>query len=465
MKASRERLLIVLAVSVLLLAVVFIGMSAVTERNRRAAVDRLKNSEVLQRYKQTHREENQAGSGTSTQREGEPSAGQPAAADTDKEKIAAFAHAFERIKALSEDTKWNEARDKLSKPLRERTEEDWARQKELIAQVHDLISEIRHLAEMGGPAYELDLSTKGIEEMMPHWAVFRVMARLLDSDALVRGREGDYSEAVEDILALLGLAAIVRDEPTLMSQLNAMAIEGMSFGAAEIALPAEEISSDLARRLIEYTGRADLRGHFADSFSGEGMFGLEQFDNVREGRGSDGFFSGIYGSVFARPWLNMDEETYLDTIQRFAEIARLPYYEALPQVLEMEQDIADLPLTRILSRPFLRMLESSFASSMQCEARNEAMIDLMRIGISVEQYRATTGKYPATLDAIASSIGGTVPVDPFTGQPYRYQPSSASFLLYSVGSNLTDDGGINDRRGGEGKTGDIVWRGQEKRKG
>jgi hypothetical protein len=249
-----------------------------------------------------------------------------------------------------------------------------------------------------------------------------------------------------------------------MSQLTAMAIEAMSFAAAEIALPAAGISSDLARRLIEYAGRADLRGHFADSFSGEGMFGLEFFDNIREGRGPDGFFSSVYGSVFARPWLNMDEETYLNTIQRFAEIAKLPYYEAAPHVLEIEQDTADLPLTRILSRPFLHGLVRTFASSMECEARNEAMLDLMRIGISVEQYRATTGNYPATLDAISPSLGGAVPIDPFTGQPYHYQLSGASFLLYSVGSNLTDDGGINDRRGGEGKTGDIVWRGQEKEK-
>jgi len=65
---------------VLLLAVVFIRMSAVTERNRRAAVDRLKNSEVFQRYKQTHGEGNQTGSGTSTQNEGAPSA------DTDKKR-------------------------------------------------------------------------------------------------------------------------------------------------------------------------------------------------------------------------------------------------------------------------------------------------------------------------------------------------------------------------------------------
>jgi len=470
MKDSCERLLIVLAASVLLLAVVFIGMSAVTERNRRAAVDRLKNSEVLQRYKQTPREGNQAGSGTSTQSEGEPPTEEPVAADTDKKKIAAFAHAIARVKALSEDTNWNEANDKLSKPVEKWTEEDWARQKELIAQVHNLISEIRHLAEMGGPACELDLSTKGLNELRSHDPAFRGMARLLSSDALVCGHEANYSEAVDDILAVLNLAGIVRDEPTLISQLSAMAIEAMACGAAKSALPAEGISSDLARKLVEYAGPTDLRGKFASSFFGEGIMELEAFDAIRTGLTADqldaydqltGRPSALndlllraYGSTFARPWLNMDEQTCADTIQRIAEIAGLPYYEALPRMHNMEEEVGALPRTRFLSRWVLRIVTPAFTRSTESQARVEAMRDLMRIGISVEQYHAIAGSFPTTLDAISPSLGGSVPVDPFTGESYHYQLSGGSFLLYSVGPNQTDDGGTFDFR-----TGDIVWRG------
>jgi hypothetical protein len=49
-------------------------------------------------------------------------------------------------------------------------------------------------------------------------------------------------------------------------------------------------------------------------------------------------------------------------------------------------------------------------------------------------------------------------VDPFTGDEYTYENQGATFLLYGVGRNLTDDGGVNDHR-----EGDIVWRGEERK--
>jgi hypothetical protein len=61
------------------------------------------------------------------------------------------------------------------------------------------------------------------------------------------------------------------------------------------------------------------------------------------------------------------------------------------------------------------------------------------------------------LDAIVPDLGGSVPVDPFSGEEYHYQPSDDGSLLYSVGQNLVDDGGKHDYR-----EGDIVWRGKKK---
>jgi hypothetical protein len=57
---------------------------------------------------------------------------------------------------------------------------------------------------------------------------------------------------------------------------------------------------------------------------------------------------------------------------------------------------------------------------------------------------------------VAADLGGEVPVDPFTGQPYVYIPKENTFLLYSLGRNQQDDGGCHDYL-----EGDIVWRGIE----
>ena len=459
MKASGERFLMAGVAVVVLLVVASIGFQMVTDRNRNSAVAKLKKPEVIERYMQTRRANAGKAPADSGQGESQLEAETPPSKAPRSESIAAFARAFERIPALQQDKRWADIDEILnSKPVKEWTEADWARIKEYIGANQDLIQEIRRLAEMGGPAYELDFS-KGSAMELPHLAKLREMARMLRADALVQGHEGDYAETVEDIVSGFKLSTVVKDEPILISQLVRIAMEGICWQTAQEALPPEGIPADLARRLVEYAGRCDYRESFANSFSGEGFMGLEQFDQVREGRTGgttstmDNLFLSVYGSVFARPWLNMDEETYADTISRMGEISRLPYYEALPQMKEIDTQIEELPRTRVLSQILLPAL----TRAIEAQARVEAEIDLMQIGISVEQYHASTGNYPATLDALSPSLGGSVPVDPYTGEAYRYQLSGGGFLLYSVGSNLTDDGGTFDFR-----KGDIVWRGMPK---
>jgi len=64
--------------------------------------------------------------------------------------------------------------------------------------------------------------------------------------------------------------------------------------------------------------------------------------------------------------------------------------------------------------------------------------------------------YPEQLDAVAPALGREIPVDPFTGLPYRYEISGDGFQLYSAGVNLQDNGGRHDFH-----EGDIVWRGSQ----
>lgn len=150
----------------------------------------------------------------------------------------------------------------------------------------------------------------------------------------------------------------------------------------------------------------------------------------------------------------MDEEVYANSMAQIEDASRRTYYEGRPLMEQIERDVQDLPRTRVFSRVLLPGLMRTIES----QARNELTLDLMQLGLSLEQYHDRNGTYPATLDAIASSVGGRLPVDPYTGQSYRYEPSSGSFLLYSLGRNLVDDGGVQDYR-----TGDIVWRGQERK--
>jgi hypothetical protein len=62
---------------------------------------------------------------------------------------------------------------------------------------------------------------------------------------------------------------------------------------------------------------------------------------------------------------------------------------------------------------------------------------------ALELHRTRSGEYPAALADLVPGILDSLPLDPWTGQLFRYQRLSATeYGLYSVGPDRTDDGGI-----------------------
>ena len=68
---------------------------------------------------------------------------------------------------------------------------------------------------------------------------------------------------------------------------------------------------------------------------------------------------------------------------------------------------------------------------------NEAERRLRRTFLALLAYRQQKGRFPETLSLLSPSA----PNDPFISQPLHYRKTEQGFLLYSVGENLTDDGG------------------------
>jgi hypothetical protein len=339
------------------------------------------------------------------------------------------------------------AGDIIGKDPQEWTDSERAKVAEFLAANHDLISEIRALAARGGPVHALDFS-KGFALLLPHLARMRSCARLLRADAVVNATEGNYAAAVDDIIAGMKLGDALALEPILISQLVRIAIYGVMYNAIEGSLDGADLSPELTDKLMAQVAQAYHRDSFSESFAGELYFGRQLFSAVRSGDRS-----GVPEGVDLGPLREEDEVVYVDIMKGLIAASRLPYYEAALKLHELEQETGALPGTMTYSRQLLPAL----TRACQAQARHEAMLDLIQIGILLEQYRARTGSFPDTLDAIAADLGGSVPVDPFSGKSYRYRPLGATFLLYSIGANRLDDGGTHDFR-----EGDIVWRGRTK---
>jgi hypothetical protein len=62
--------------------------------------------------------------------------------------------------------------------------------------------------------------------------------------------------------------------------------------------------------------------------------------------------------------------------------------------------------------------------------------------LAVERYRRDhAGTLPPSLQALVPQYVGAVPTDPFSGDPLVYKPSADDYFLYSVDTNLRNDGG------------------------
>jgi hypothetical protein len=79
-----------------------------------------------------------------------------------------------------------------------------------------------------------------------------------------------------------------------------------------------------------------------------------------------------------------------------------------------------------------------------------AGIGLAQWGLAINVYRIKEGRWPKSLDQVRRTIAWKLPLDPFSGKSfvYRLEPRGQAlgkprgYLLYSIGPNLRDDGGV-----------------------
>jgi len=179
--------------------------------------------------------------------------------------------------------------------------------------------------------------------------------------------------------------------------------------------------------------------------------------NLGTGDSNSRFIQGIPTTLWPRGW----------TYQNMANIARIQF-----DALDGFDATREIVLPRIEDAAF-RKFESSFvhrspykllaaiafiksSKTRITAAVNQARMDQGQIACALDRYRLAHGNYPDTLNALVPRFMEKIPHDVIEGRPMHYRRvTEQSFLLYSVGWNGTDDGGVqtNDR-----ELGDWVWK-------
>lgn len=110
--------------------------------------------------------------------------------------------------------------------------------------------------------------------------------------------------------------------------------------------------------------------------------------------------------------------------------------------------------TTYLTNLYLGILVPALSMVHRVEVRTIANDRNTLAAMAVERYRLKHDRLPNTLAELVPTYLDAVPIDPFDGQPVRYRQTDNGFVVYSIGSNLKDDGGWDEH--GEGDTAIVV---------
>jgi hypothetical protein len=306
--------------------------------------------------------------------------------------------------------------------------------------VLDLIPEIA-----GKPCFRYeDADVRAWERRMPNAAKMLRAVRLWCLESIRIAERGDLDGAVDRLRTGLRFSPKIAEEPMLIAYLVALAEVKDCLLALNRALSGREaggdlllfVHGDLDDRLIE-----QWKAHFRNGIRSEAVQFLDigRAPSAKTLASSWGIKSRPARLYFwlIRPLIKRDLRLRLPIYFELEAQAVLPYYRTRDFWERHRGQLEDLPWYAVLSKNMIPNMEAAVMKS----ATFDALVLTARAGLACRIYKLRTGHYPETLDVLVGSLLSQVPVDPFTGDPLVYRREGNGFIVYSLGSNLRDDGG------------------------
>ena len=312
--------------------------------------------------------------------------------------------------------------------------------------------------------------------LMPDLSYMRDAIRLLCAKALLQAESGKTKEAFDTLLIGLKISNHLKDGLTLIEQLVRIACDGIIIECIESISDSKGITPEQANLIMDELSAHEGKEPFIKSMDGERVaFGGWIFERIIQGKtsirelsnigvegvegneGKDTFGDRILSPLFLylyRPICKKDYICYLTLISKTQDNYNLPYYEYKNNSeISINQQTEQLPRYCI----FTRMLLPALDRVAELQARHQAYIDICRTGLALEIYSAKNGIYPEKLENLVPEFLSEIPIDPFSGESLIYKKTFNGFILYSLGPNMKDDGGIDARITKWKGDYDIVW--------
>ena len=305
----------------------------------------------------------------------------------------------------------------------------------------------------------------------PYLSVSRAMA----ARAMLNLHRGKADAVMADVLALHCLARLLQRGPLVIDKL--IAIEVAKCGGEvtiAVGISGELTARDMRRLLDDVTALPPITADIADAIDQTERFAnldcvMALYRGTGPGMGSRPLYSSKYFRA-ARGAIDWDRilrnfnrwfDRTVDAMREPDPGKRLKAANALKNELERMKPkpvsttiklilgtlvgrSSKAVMTDALSNVLISILTPTFSGVPDPRYGAVVRYDLARITLALAAFKAEKGKYPEKLSELSPAYIKKVPADIFAKGPLVYKRDGKGYLLYSVGRNMKDDGGVED---------------------
>jgi hypothetical protein len=344
-----------------------------------------------------------------------------------------------------------------TEPLAEETK---ALVAQYIADNNETLELLHEAAAITHCRYPVDFSL-GLGTRLGHLSDLKRSVKLSNLEAVSHAENEKPQLAAHSVISSFGLTRSLEKEPLLISQLVRIACKALIVSSLERAINRTEFTDEQLVELGRVMTGAEDSSAMARAFAGERCYILSVLREPRSlgpglvGRGAaDAPILELYR---VSGLADMDADIFLDLMNDCMETTRLSLHQRPRAATTIWAQVEATSKIHIL----LHRLVPAFSRVVAFDVKITAYLRTGGVSLAVQRYRLAAGRLPDTLADLVPAYLEAVPKDPFDGDELRYKKLERGFVVYSIGGDLSDDGGKEslprNKRNGRSSNWDITF--------
>jgi hypothetical protein len=295
-----------------------------------------------------------------------------------------------------------------------------------------------------------DFSAQRIPNDMSQENIERHSANVLWLHAKEELAHNNAAPAIADTISVKKMARQFGQRPMLISALVGMGIDAVGNAMLKEALPKVTDRAQITNLHLEEL--PSMGRMFQQALRGEEKIGLNFYANMPDSQGVQqrvkpaGVMPSAIGPAIVRVFF-LDMDDYIEMMNELQNSATQPYYEVRDKLNDANGQ------ARSSRGLFTRIVAPSLTRAFETMARVEAGDRCAEIAVAITRFRLDHGALPARLDELEPKYLQEIPVDPFDGKPLRLSIKNDELVIFSVGPDRIDNGGVEIEK----DKGDIIF--------